>query len=93
MTAISYNESKILLIGGSVSNNSYSDECILFDFEKNEFSKKEGLILPRRTCFPHKFFMYSGDKCYQLDNDGNVYSFDFNLLKFSLIKENNIKAK
>ena len=94
MTVISYNASRVLLIGGSVGNNLYSDECLMFNFEKNEFSKKENLVLPRKTCFPHKFFMYCGNnKCYQLDNDGHVYAFDINLEKFHFIKENISKSK
>jgi hypothetical protein len=94
MTAISYNSSKVLLIGGSVGNNLYSDECLLFSFERNEFSKKENLVLPRRTCFPQKFFMYCGNnRCYQLDNDGHVYAFDINLEKFHFVKENSSKSK
>lgn len=94
MAVISYSPNKIYLIGGSISYNTYTDEVISFDFEKNEFSLKEGLVLPQRTCFPNKSFMFYGDKCYQLDNDGNVFEFDLLKDKFRIIKENtSIKKK
>jgi hypothetical protein len=35
--------------------------------------------------------MYSGDKAYQLDNDGSVFEFDFILDKFLIIAENKKK--
>jgi hypothetical protein len=91
MSVLSYSANKILLVGGSINYNTYSDECFLFDFEKNEFSRKEGLLLPKKTCFPNKCFMYSGDKAYQLDNDGSVFEFDFILDKFLIIAENKKK--
>jgi hypothetical protein len=90
MTVLSYNPNKILLVGGSINYNTYSDESIVFDFEKNEFSPKEGVLLPKKTCFPNKTFMYSSDKAYQLDNDGNVFEYDFNNERFSIIKENTV---
>jgi hypothetical protein len=90
MSVLSYSPNKILLVGGSINYNTYSDENILFDFDKNEFSVKEGLLLPRKTCFPNKTFMYSGEKAYQLDNDGNVYEYDFTAEKFIVIKENTV---
>ena len=91
MSVLSYTAGKVLLVGGSINYNTYTDECFTFDFDKNEFSRKEGLLLPRKTCFPNKCFMYSGDKAYQLDNDGNVYEFDFTLDKFNIINENKKK--
>lgn len=94
MAVISFSPNKIYLVGGSISYNTYTDEIIQFDFEKNEFSLKEGLALPQKTCFPNKSFMFFGDKCYQLDNDGNVYEFDVVKEKFRIIKENtSIKKK
>ena len=93
MTVISYSAGKVLLVGGSISYNTYSDECFVFDFDKNEFSRKEGMLLPKKTCFPSKCFMYSGEKAYQLDNDGHVYEFDLITDKFSIVKENNVLKK
>ncbi len=90
MSVLSYSANKILLVGGSINYNTYSDESIQFDFEKNEFSLKEGIILPKKTCFPNKTFMYSGDKAYQLDNDGNVFEYDFTSGKFNVVKENTV---
>jgi len=90
MTVLSFSANKVLLVGGSIAYNYYSDECIQFDFEKNEFSLKENIKLPRRTCFPNKTFMYFNDKAYQLDNDGHVYEFDFKIDRFNLIRENNV---
>lgn len=93
MAVISYTPNKILLIGGSISYNTYSDETIIFDFEKNEFNLKEGLLLPKKTCFPNKSFMYHGEKCFQLDNDGHVYEFDLVKDKFRIVKENTVMKK
>lgn len=90
MTVLSYSANKVLLVGGSIAYNLYSDECVQFDFEKNEFSLKENIKLPKNTCFPNKSFMYYNDKAYQLDNDGYVYEFDFKSDRFNLIKENNV---
>jgi hypothetical protein len=90
MTVISYQPHKILLVGGSINYNTYSDECIVFDFEKNEFCFKETIVLPKKTCFPNKSFMYSTDKAYQMDNDGNVFEFDLLSEKFNVIKENTV---
>jgi len=90
MSVLSYSANKILLVGGSIAYNLYSDECVQFDFEKNEFSLRENIRLPRNTCFPNKCFMYYNDKAYQLDNDGHVYEFDFKSDTFYLIKENNV---
>jgi hypothetical protein len=90
MSVLSYTANKILLVAGSISYNTYSDESIVFDFEKNEFQPKEGIILPRKTCFPNKTFMYTGDKAYQMDNEGDVYEFDFLTEKFTIVKENKV---
>ena len=90
MTVLSYTANKVLLVGGSIAYNLYSDECVQFDFEKNEFSLKENIKLPKNTCFPNKSFMYYNDKAFQLDNDGHVYEFDFKNDKFNLLKENNV---
>lgn len=93
MSVLSYSASKILLVGGSVANNVYTDECVQFDFEKNEFSVKENISLPRKTCFPSKSFMHYNEKAYQLDNDGHVYEFDYKSDKFVFVKENSIMKK
>jgi len=90
MTVLSYSANKVLLVGGSNAYNIYSDECVEFDFEKNEFSLRENIKLPKGTCFPNKSFMYFNDKAYQLDNDGHVYEFDFKFDRFNIIKENNV---
>lgn len=90
MSVLSYTANKLLLVGGSISYNTYSEECIMFDFEKNEFSLKEGVLLPRKTCFPNKTFMYAANSAYQLDNDGNVFEFDFLNDQFTIIKENTV---
>lgn len=90
LTVLSYSANHILLIGGSVNYNTYSDEVILYDFDKNEFSQKEGIALTKKTCFPNKLFIHSGDKAYQMDNDGNVHEFDFLTDKFTIIKENTV---
>ena len=89
-SVLSYDVNKVLLVGGSINYNTYTDEVIMFDFEKNEFSLKENIILPKKTCFPNKTFMYATDKAYQLDTDGSVFEFDFKKDKFTIIKENNI---
>lgn len=90
MTVLSYSTNKIFLVGGSIAYNLYSDECIQFDFEKNEFSLNENIKLPKSTCFPNKSFMYFNDKAYQFDNDGHVYEFNFKGDTFNMIKENNV---
>ena len=63
-------------------------ELAEFDFEKNEFTLRDDVKLPRKTCFPNKSFMYWGDKAWALDNDGNVIEFDFSKQKFDMIKQN-----
>ena len=89
MSCLSYTTKKILLVGGNISYNSYSDECLSFDFERNEFSLSK-IKLPIATCFPNKTFTYFNDKACQLDNQGHVFEFDFKKDKFTVIKENNI---
>lgn len=96
MSALSYKCNSILLVGGAVGYNSYSDECVLFDFDTNSFELKQEIKLPHKTCFPNKAFLYYPGKAYQLDNDGNVYEFNFETEIFSIIKinetvENNTK--
>ncbi len=90
LSVLSYTANQILLVGGSISYNTYSDEVLLFDFDKNEFSIKDGMILPKKTCFPNKIFLHSGNKSYQMDNDGFVHEFDFLTDKFTIIKENTV---
>ena len=89
-SVLSYDVNRVLLVGGSINYNTYSDEVMVYDFEKNEFSLKDNIILPKKTCFPNKTFMYAADKAFQLDTDGNVFEFDFKKDKFTIIKENNI---
>jgi len=89
-SVLSYDVNRVLLVGGSINYNTYSDEVMVFDFEKNEFSLKENIVLPKKTCFPNKTFMYTTDKAFQLDTDGNVFEFDFKKDKFTVLKENNI---
>ena len=88
MSSLSVSTGKCLLVGGAIKFNEYSDECIEFDFEKNEFTLRDDVRLPRKTCFPNKSFMYWGDKAWALDNDGNVIEFDFSKQKFDMIKQN-----
>lgn len=90
LTALSYNANQILLVGGSINYNTYSDEVVMFDFEKNEFSEKQGIVLAKKTCFPNKTFLHSGNQAYQMDNDGSVHEFDYHTNKFAIIKENTV---
>ncbi len=89
-SVLSYDVNKVLLVGGSINYNTYTDEVMMYDFEKNEFSLKENIVLPTKTCFPNKTFMYASEKAFQLDTDGNVFEFCFKKEKFNVIKENNI---
>lgn len=94
MAVLSFSSNKIYLVGGSINYNTYTDEIITFDLEKNEFRIKEGLVLPIKTCFPNKSFMFFNEKAFQLDNDGNVFEFDIQKDKITVIKENTaIKKK
>lgn len=90
MSVLSYKSNSILLVGGATGYNSYTDECVLFDFDTNSFELKPSIKLPHKTCFPNKAFLYYPGKAYQLDNDGNVYEFNFETEEFSIIKLNEV---
>jgi len=66
-------------------DQSYSDDIILFDFEKLEFSLLEDLRLEKKTCFPNKYFLFFGDYAYQFDNEGDIHEFSVKDLSFKVI--------
>ena len=76
MTAVPIHPNKILLVGGMLKDQSYSDDVLLFDFEKNEFSLCEDVKLEKKACFPSKHFLFLGDYGFQFDNEGDIHEFD-----------------
>lgn len=85
MTVVPISSNKILLVGGMYKDQSYSDDIILFDFEKLEFSMLEDLKLEKKTCFPNKYFLFFGDYAYQFDNEGDIHEFSVKDLSFKII--------
>ena len=85
MTVIPLTTNKILLVGGMYKDQSYSDEVLLFDFEKMEFSLLEDIKLEKKTCFPNKYFLFFGDYAYQFDNDGDIHEFSLEKLSIRVI--------
>lgn len=85
MTVVPISSNKILLIGGMFKDTTYSDEVILFDFEKMEFSLLEDLKLEKKTCFPNKYFLFFGDYAYQFDNEGDIHEFSVKDLSFKIV--------
>ena len=85
MTVVPISSNKILLIGGMFKDTTYSDEIILFDFEKMEFSLLEDLKLEKATCFPNKYFLFFGDYAYQFDNEGDIHEFSVKDLSFKIV--------
>ena len=85
MTVVPISSNKILLIGGMFKDTTYSDEIILFDFEKMEFSLLEDLKLEKKTCFPNKYFLFFGDYAYQFDNEGDIHEFSVKDLSFKIV--------
>jgi len=85
MTVVPVSSNKILLVGGMFKDQSYSDDIILFDFEKLEFSLLEDLRLEKKTCFPNKYFLFFGDYAYQFDNEGDIHEFSVKDLSFKVI--------
>lgn len=87
MTVVPYSSSKILLVGGMFKDQSYSDDVILFDFDKLEFSLLEDLKLEKKTCFPNKYFLFFGDFAYQFDNEGDIHEFSVKDLSFKVVNQ------
>ncbi len=85
MTVVPISSSKILLVGGMFKDQSYSDDVILFDFEKLEFSLLDDLKLEKQTCFPNKYFLFFGDYAYQFDNEGDIHEFSVKDLTFKVV--------
>jgi hypothetical protein len=85
MTVIPISSDKILLVGGMHKDQTYSDEVLLFDFEKFEFSQLDDLYLDKKTCFPSRYFLFFGDEAYQFDNEGDVHQFNARDLNFRIV--------
>lgn len=85
MTVVPISSSKILLVGGMFKDQTYSDDVILFDFEKLEFSLLDDLKLEKQTCFPNKYFLFFGDYAYQFDNEGDIHEFSVKDLTFKVV--------
>ena len=85
MTVVPISSNKILLVGGMFKDTTYSDDVILFDFEKMEFSLLEDLKLEKKTCFPNKYFLFFGDYAYQFDNEGDIHEFSVKDLSFKVV--------
>ena len=51
MTVVPISSNKILLVGGMFKDQTYSDDVILFDFEKLEFSLLEEIKLSKKDVF------------------------------------------
>lgn len=87
MTVVPYSSSKILLVGGMFKDQSYSDDVVLFDFDKLEFSLLEDLKLEKKSCFPNKYFLFFGDFAYQFDNEGDIHEFGVKDLTFKVVNQ------
>lgn len=87
MTVVPIHPNKILLVGGLYKDQTYSDEVIMFDFEKSEFSLCEDVKLDKQTCFPSKFFLFQGDFAYQFDNDGDIHEFNVKECSFKMVSQ------
>lgn len=87
MTVLPIHPNKILLVGGLYKDQTYSDEVILFDFEKSEFSLCEDVKLEKPTCFPSKFFLFQGEFAYQFDNDGDIHEFNIKECSFKIVSQ------
>jgi hypothetical protein len=85
MTVVPISSNKVLLVGGMFKDQTYSDDIILFDFEKLEFSFLEDLKLEKKTCFPNKYFLFFGDYAYQFDNEGDIHEFSVKDLSFKIV--------
>lgn len=85
MTVVPITSNKILLVGGMYKDHSYSDDVVLFDFEKFEFSNLDDLKLEKKTCFPNKYFLFFGDYAYQFDNEGDIHEFSAKDLSFKVV--------
>lgn len=86
MTIIPITSNRILLVGGMIKDQSYSDEVLMFDFEDYEFSLVPDLKLEKQTCFPNKSFLFFGEFAYQLDNEGLIHEFSAKDLSFKILK-------
>ena len=91
MSVIPIHHNKILLVGGIDKDNNFSDDVILFDFEKSEFTFCDDLRLEKKTCFPGKSFLFKGQSAYQFDNEGDVHEFDMKEFTFKVVEVNNIE--
>ena len=91
MCVIPIHHNKILLVGGIDKDNNFSDDVILFDFEKSEFTFCDDLRLEKKTCFPGKSFLFKGQSAYQFDNEGDVHEFDMKEFTFKVVEVNNIE--
>lgn len=87
MTVVPYSSSRILLVGGMFKDQSYSDEVMLFDFDKLEFSLLQDLRLQKKTCFPNKYFLFFGEYAYQFDNEGDIHEFSVKDLSFKVVNQ------
>jgi hypothetical protein len=88
MAVIPISIDKILLVGGTHKDKTYSNEVILFDFETHEISLLDDLKLKKPTCFPSKHFLFFGDLAYQFDTEGEIHKFSSKDLSFKLLTSN-----
>jgi hypothetical protein len=85
MTVVPLTSSKILLVGGMFKDQSFSDDVILFDFDRMEFTLLDDLKLAKATCFPNKHFLFFGDLAYQIDNEGDIHEFNTKDWSFKVV--------
>ena len=85
ISALPLDNSTLLLIGGSIGYNQYSQECYTFHFDSKSVQIETNIKVPAKTCFPNKRIYSYSNKGYQFDNQGNVYEFDIENKKFTLM--------
>ena len=85
MCAIPIDVDKILLVGGMKKDQSYSDDVMMYNFQKNEFSLVDDVKLEKKACFPSKQFLFFSEFAYQFDNEGDIHEFDVKECKFKLV--------
>ena len=85
MCAIAIDVDKILLVGGMKKDQSYSDDVMMYNFQKNEFSLVDDVKLEKKACFPSKQFLFFSEFAYQFDNEGDIHEFDVKECKFKLV--------
>ena len=79
ISVLPFDNSTVLLIGGSIGYNKYSKDCYTFNFESKAVQVEPNIKVPTNTCFPNKWIYSYSNKAYQFDNQGNVYVRSFYL--------------